>query len=422
MASHGPDELEREPLLPKPKPQGHAAGLGAFTKRLLSKEPVEDAMTYHTQELAQWRSLFTLSSSTVWRSRSLWLIAGRLWFLSCVIAVIVAATGQSPTVWNAGKFTAISDFLRVFVSLLLGFFMAASVTRWWACVEAFIGLCGTVRKLQMMLLACDAPEDEVGTVLRYGLLSAKILSLELHVQALPRQDQEAATVKEWQAMQGDVHKHSLYSKLLPQEADILHEISDPAGTLWIWIGKFLGSLAGRGHIRALAGPIYARCMVLSSEGLDKILRVRSCISVQAPYVYVHMLASLVHISNFSSAVSFGLTFGTALSKYLVISRMHASIKRVTEEEAAKDTQELLVALVFGALGPLVHQALLEVSVAIAQPFSNSKALVPTDGMLEKLQEDLQDGWSAATFHTSSHVVHVEAEFEAEIPDGEDHDD
>jgi len=430
MSSDEPAEpAEKARLLSGQRLAGYGAGIRHLSRSLISREPVKDSMTYHMQELGQWTSLCNLTH-TVWGSGSLWVVAARLWLCSCLIAIIVAVSVPDPSELDGSKFTEIATFLRVFISLLLGFFMAASVKRWWACVESFIGLCGTLRNLQMMLLACDAPKHEVTQALGYGVTSAKLLSLELHVQALPSEQQTIAERKGWQDLREKVEESDQdlgFAKLKPEEVDALQQLSDPAGTLWIWIGTYLGTLAGRGHVRALAGPIFARCMVLSSQGLDKILKVRSCITVQAPFIYVQMLSSLVHISNITSAISFGMSLGTAVAKYLVAYDMHIHIskKDLGSAEASVELQALLVSFVFGAVGPVVYQALLEVSVAIAQPFSNSKALVPTDRILEQLVKDLNDGMSAKALCAAACIVHVEREFEGDGQvdgDGDAHGD
>merc|ERR1719453_2159952 len=96
-------------------------------------------MTYHTQDLASWNSLFR-SGFTVWRRSSLWCIALKLFCLSIVVALLVIFLFPDPAHLEVSKFTQISNFLRVFVGLLLGFFMASSVNRWWKCMGGFMSL------------------------------------------------------------------------------------------------------------------------------------------------------------------------------------------------------------------------------------------------------------------------------------------
>merc|ERR1719162_1023371 len=64
-------------------------------------------------------------------------------------------------------------------------------------------------------------------------------------------------------------------------------------------------------------------------------------------------------------------------------------------EATHDVQTLLVSFFFSCFGPFVYQALLEVSIAIAQPFSNKDAVVPTARILHLLERDLHDGLKMA---------------------------
>merc|ERR1719181_1528421 len=86
-----------------------------------------------------------------------------------------------------------------------------------------------------------------------------------------------------------------------------------------------------------------------------------------------------------------MTGGVSLGTLLQHHRMHMfATERATEKEAATDGQSLLVAFFFSCFGPFVYQALLETSIAIAQPFSNSDAVVPTKRILNVLEKDLHD--------------------------------
>merc|ERR1719316_66234 len=69
--------------------------------------------------------------------------------------------------------------------------------------------------------------------------------------------------------------------------------------------------------------------------------------------------------------------------------------KASERQAATDMQTLLVSFFFSCFGPFVYQALLEVSIAIAQPFSNKDAVVPTERILNELEKDLHDAMRLA---------------------------
>merc|ERR1740133_815769 len=99
------------------------------------------------------------------------MITLKLLGLSTVVALLVLLLVHDPASLKVSKFTEISSFLRVFVGLLLGFFMSASVNRWWSCAEAFQGLCNSMRSLQIVLNSCGVPEEHANHVLRYGVVS-----------------------------------------------------------------------------------------------------------------------------------------------------------------------------------------------------------------------------------------------------------
>jgi predicted membrane chloride channel (bestrophin family) len=362
---------------------------------------VVDSMTYQAKELTTWSSLLMMSY-TVWNRKSLWLVTLKLFGLATVVAVIVLMTITDPASLRVSKFTKISDFLRVFVGLLLGFFMSASVNRWWNCAQGFHNLCASIRTLHIMTNSLGVPEDLTLRLLRYGVSSAWVLHNQLHVEALPLAEQDSATKKFWEALDSGAVPCLMFVKLDEYELEMLRDMSDPPGTLWMWMGSFVGYMAEDGVIPGHATATFGALMAVIREGFNAIRDVRSSISVQAPFIYVQMLSSLVHINNIVNAVSFGLTSGASIGTLLVHWKVFQVLPAVqgkkpeaSSREAAIDLQTLLVSFFFSCFGPFVYQALLEVSIAIAQPFSNKDAVVPTERILGFLQKDLLDALRAA---------------------------
>lgn len=372
--------------------RGRALAAGA-ARNLVCRGTVQDAMTYHMNDLCNWSSL-TMITFTVFNRRTLWMTALKLFGLSMLIAFILVMVLTHPGQVQCDKFTEISSFLRVFVGLLLGFFMSASVGRWWSCAQGFLDLFTSIRILEHDLTSIGVPEDKIVQVLRFGYTSAWILSKQLYVEALPTDKQTAAKEQIWIDLREGTEIDSQFGKVTPEEFDALQMVGDPAGAMWMWIGSFLGHLSEEGYIPPMASPTYGRFLGLSQKGFDAIRITRSSIALQAPFIYVQMLSSLVHINNIVNAISFGITTGATVATFLV----HIRVKlfgmdrgQATETQVSTDVQDLLVSFIFSCFGPFVYQALLECSIAIAQPFSNADAVVPTKRLLEILAQDLKDG-------------------------------
>jgi hypothetical protein len=216
--------------------------------------------------------------------------------------------------------------------------------------------------------------------------------MQLHIEAKSSDEHKGAIQKGWKNIESGEGRDGVFGKVLPEELEVLKTVSDPPGQLWMWVGSYLGHLAEAGEIPPLASPTYGRLLGIALDGFGSIRSVRASISVQAPYIYVQMLSSLVHINNIVNAVSFGLTWGASMGTTVQFWGVHpVHDEKGSQKQAMRDTQTLLVSFFFSCFGPFVYQALLEVSIAIAQPFSNEDAVVPTERMLKLLERDLHDG-------------------------------
>merc|ERR1719329_1368952 len=69
----------------------------------------------------------------------------------------------------------------------------------------------------------------------------------------------------------------------------------------------------------------------------------------------------------------------------------ALVKAPTGKDVTKDGQNVLVSFFFSIFGPFLYQALLEVSICIAQPFASESGKIPTERLLRHLEQDLRDG-------------------------------
>merc|ERR1719217_738008 len=234
---------------------------------------------------------------------------GSLFGVSLLFAFFLWLLVPDPGSVDASKFAAISNFLKVFLAFLLGFFMASSVGRWTTTVKGFLNLFNAVRNICMQMHALGVDNDKIDHVVRYGIVSCVFLVSELEMAT------DSAPIK--QAKSEMMWLHLKQKDLLSEEeGPILEPLEDRASLIWIWVASKIGRYAQDGDIPPMNSGTYGRIMALCQMAQDGIRQVRSSLSVQIPFIYTHMLACLVHLNNILCALTFGLTLGTGMGAVL----------------------------------------------------------------------------------------------------------
>jgi predicted membrane chloride channel (bestrophin family) len=360
-----------------------------------NKVVTTDTMMYDTSTLVTWEA-FSMGSNSVWKSWELWSMMLRLGAVCLVVAILTVLLVRDPAALRLSKFTEVSKFLNVLVGLLLGFFLSSSMTRWHECIDGFMGLLDAIRNLQMQLAALGVEREESTLVVRYGLASAWLLygSLMIQWKTIAGVNKKEAAGEMWKLIHeklvnldgtGDV------PLLQTEEIEVVKPTRDPSGMMWMWMGALIGKLAQEGFIPGMATPTYGRIMNLCQDGHGGIRDVRASITVQAPLPYTHTLSILVHINGLLNALTMGLVCGVGLGTFLVRHKIHIYENKATGNEAAQDVQGMLVTFLYTFFVPLLYQALLLISMHIAQPFDNEDTSMPLDRLLHSLEHDVKNG-------------------------------
>jgi len=381
-----------------------------------SDDPFEDDgdTRYSGDDITSWRVIFKINR-TVWKRRSLWFACFKLSVLTWVTGITTVLLVEDPSRLHLGSLTKLSTLLNVFVSLMVGFFISSSIRRWYAAADGFMELFDAARSLQMDLFALGVDDKTIDAIMRYACLSGWLLNMELAIEASEPDKKAGLTERMWRILKTDKEKGAVFGMegLLTDEEQIaLEPTCDPAATIWMWITMIIGHMAAAGDVPPMQSPTYGRLQSSTHEAHTGIRKVRCAISIQAPFVYVQMLASLVHMHNIFNSIAFGLTAGSAICMLQIRegSSVHDVSRRVvTRDEIMNDMQNLLVCFFLSVVGPLIYQGLLEVCVAVAQPFSSKDGAVPTTNLLNVLHDDLKSakllksdmpkGWSQAHFKT-----------------------
>merc|ERR1719343_246027 len=255
-----------------------------------------------------------------------------------ILAVcMTAATHLSANaLWiNPARVQRMGTFLNVFVGLLLGFFLASSMNRWYGCVNAFLELLDAVRSMQMQMTALGVAHERSETLSRYGILSAWLLHLSLNLES-----DEGASGK---SVKGEAQDNDRVGKLwekldqhrpqlaLPQEKQKLMQHQECYALLWTWVASLIGRMSQDGEIPPMASPTYGRILNIVQQAYGSIRDVRALHLIKTPYIYIHTLAILVHVNNILNAISFGLVLGITFSgtfadeKYSIGKRQRAHL-------------------------------------------------------------------------------------------------
>jgi hypothetical protein len=339
---------------------------------------------------------------TAFDSPTVWQTMGRLVLLSIVCAIFLLIALPNPAKLQTSKFQKIAIFLRVFVGLLLGFFLSTSVNRWFECTQGFLELYDSIRSLQVQLLALGVPVDQREKVMRYATVSGWLLGMTLQIEALPcEQDKEHAAEEMYDSLRSDAEHacehdetHSLshrFNVLEDGEIAVIKSMGDPASMMWIWVASYIGRMANDGWIPPMQSPTYGLLMSCVKEAHHAIRSVRQSVLVQAPFVYVHLLASLVHVNNIVNAISFGIVLGSCIGtslQYHGASGVYSTDSRM--KEVVSDVENLIISFFICLIGPFLYQVLLEVCICISQPFASEESQIPTDRLMQRLQKDLTD--------------------------------
>jgi len=364
---------------------------GGFLERMACtysmKEGV-DSTQYSVAGLSAWTMLLSCAG-TVWVRKSMRQTALYLFLVSLTTGLLVLATCTSPDKLQVSKFAKLGTFLNVFVGLMLGFFLTSSMRRWYSCADGFMQIMDAIRNLHTQFMALGVAEDKQNDVLRYGILSVLLLELELQTEGMHHSQKEAHADAMWNklAFVAPPTDSSFYY-MLPDETDALGSVDDPAAVIWSWIAVMIGSMAQDGDIPAMQSPTYGRVMNLAQDAHGGIREVRTSISIQPAYIYVHLLASLVHLNNIINAVSFGLTWGATAGTFRMGLFPKVGEVPPTIGEVSRDFQNVVVSFFLSCFGPLIYQALLEVAITLSSPFSSEEGALPIRRQLNNLASDI----------------------------------
>merc|ERR1712226_484734 len=161
------------------------------------------------------------------------------------------------------------------------------------------GFFNEVRNLQSILQSLGTNKEKTDHVLRYCMLSGRLMHYEMRRDALPKAERARAKEEMWDEL---MHRTSEFGKLLPEERDQLDTVEDASGMIFTWIMSYLGRMSQDGELPEFKSGVYGRVAHYAVDAKGALEKSKAIIGVQMPFVYVHTVATIVQVNNLLSAV------------------------------------------------------------------------------------------------------------------------
>jgi len=250
-----------------------------------------------------------------------------------------------------GRMRDFAMIMTMLASLLLSFYTAMAVGRWWAIRCAGVGgIKAAAMELEMLISWQVTQEPQVLDAIRRYARASLFLVFLWRRQRMP----EMKDVLMQQGLLTDQEAKALLSW-----NHVLHE------TIWGWQSAIICTLYREGKIPTdqLLRTLLERC----SDGRKAIQCIHTHLAVKIPMQYVHLLCFLVKMHNCILAVIMGALFGAALRNAEIIICVQLAGRTL--------------------ILPLLFNAILLINAELADPFDGGPTDFPVLAYSAALEKD-----------------------------------
>jgi hypothetical protein len=384
------------------KASGPADPLGAVSG-VLKKNPLQSMLksgktvtTYDAEDLTQWSSVMIYKGS-IFMQRAVM----RIVFMQVLTCWATAYTlyyfTTHPENYRVDAVQEIIKTISISIAFLIGLFLNQCVSRWWDTVKSIELLQGAMKKLVMGAINMKLPKDARENIIRTCVLSIRMLEAEItfnkHDARRKAKGGQVINLDEEVDLLGDEDSIDLdtfwdekfanlkhYGHATTEECEILKKVPPNQRSFYCWtlvskeLNRNRGKLVtGQGKVDIIA---YDRLCSLAQDGMTNVTAIKTLAAYQLPFIYVHMLAFMVHFVNMFTAVGTGVTLGLMLSMSYA-SKMPLDMARVSS------------LMVFVVVQAFLYQSFLSIGAALSFPITGSTYNIPLMDILTTLDEQLR---------------------------------
>jgi len=199
-----------------------------------------------------------------------------------------------------GKESSIRAFIAMFstlIGLLLSFYTALNLNRWWAMRQGVEQIQGACKTLTLLVSQLSSDSELLDSIHRYARAS---LYLVFASHAEGKEDSPLAmTVSAGLLMQEEASK---IGQANPCEAATP---MTQAEVVWVWLANIVTRLNDQGLTKG--GPHYCALMNAVSSGSTGVTNIQAYLETPIPLGYVHLLCLMVKLHNVIITVLMALT-------------------------------------------------------------------------------------------------------------------
>jgi len=338
--------------------------------------------SYDPVELNNWGAL-TIMKGSIFTQQAMWFSMIIVSLMTGSIAGAIYYFAKNPQDYSVDVISSVIKTVSVALAFLLGLYVNNAIQRWWNIVVTFEKVFGAAKKLVMMLVNLNVDSQTRHIVARRCVLSLEMLRYEQIAGKIPGKTKQEAWSHKFNELQckdddgnplpKDQIPDKPFQPLLGKEGyEVLMSVPEQERSFYCWglIAKAVKTMGQstttpRGekkkkHSMALTASgeiesrVYLSLYSVVQDGCANISQLKSIANFQFPFLYVHMLAWLVHLVNFLNAVGSGVAIG------LTIATAH-------KQEQPLDYGIIIKELLFLYIQVFLYQAFLSIGTALSFP-------------------------------------------------------
>lgn len=328
------------------------------------------------------------SISTLWNVKGSIFTKGSMWYILAltfsicfglafgIVKLIEKYDQYNPDSFSTETISSVIRSVTVAMAFLLGLFVNNAMSRWWDIIKEFERLFGATKRIAQLLVSLGVSKATRTEVSRRAVLSIEMLRFETVVKKMDGD----ATVH-WEKKFNDMQADGFISA---EERSCLESVgeADRAFFSWQLVSKSIKGL------RPDMPDMYKGVYKVVQEGGGAVSALKTISNFQFPFLYVHMLAWMVHLVNILTSIAAGITIG------IVIARANASAKNKDGYREPIDGSTIFKELLFLFIQVFLYQAFLGIGAALSYPIvplgHGAMYRLPLSEMITAVRKTLAD--------------------------------